>query len=290
MARKIDWPTRILPAAILLAANTVVHATPLLALALLRAVTPGAPLRNRLARGLIWLAENWIAVNSRMLDWLTPTRIVVDGLDTAGLRRDANWLMLCNHRSWVDIPVLQYVFNKRVPLLRFFLKRQLIWVPLLGLAWWALDFPFMRRHSRAEIERDPKLAEVDREITRRACRKFRGVPVTVMNFVEGTRFSEAKRAAQGSPWRYLLRPKAGGVTQVLDAMGDLLAGVIDVTIDYPYDRLSFADLLAGQVREVWVRVRVLPLPAPGIDVRDWLNGLWKAKDEEIAAIRATARS
>lgn len=288
MARKIDWPTRILPVALALALNTVVHVLPLLVLALLRALTPGVRARNLLGRGLVLLAESWIAVNSRLLDWLTPTRIVVEGLDTAGLRRDANWLMLCNHRSWVDIPVLQYVFNRRAPFMRFFLKRQLIWVPLLGLAWWALDFPFMRRHSRAEIEREPALADVDREITRRACRKFRGVPVTVMNFVEGTRFSEAKRAAQDIPWRHLLRPKAGGVTQVLDAMGDLLAGVIDVTIDYPDDRVSFADLLAGRVREVWVRVRVLPLPESGGDVRDWLNRLWDAKDREIAAIRAAA--
>src|SRR5690606_6455328 len=173
------------------------------------------------------------------------------------------------------------------------LKRQLIWVPLLGLAWWALDFPFMGRHTRAEIAKNPELGRRDMEVTRLACEKFRDIPVAVMNFVEGTRFTPDKHARQSSPYRHLLKPKAGGVAYVLDAMGDALHGILDVTIAYPGGRPTMIDLMAGRVPAVHVSVRQRPLPAeiPGRGDGDeraararfqqWMNGIWQEKDEGL---------
>lgn len=286
------WPglLRTLLAGTAFVVNTIAHTLPLIVIALVKLALPKRAWRRSLGRILVMLAERWIAINSWLIRRFTPTRIELSCADVDALAPDASYLVLCNHQSWVDIPVLQYVLNRRVPLLRFFLKRQLIWVPLLGLAWWALDFPFMRRHSREAIARRPELARADIEATRRACRRFRDTPVAIMNFVEGTRFTAVKHQAQHSPYRHLLRPKAGGVAQVLSAMGELLHGVLDVTIVYPQGRPSVVDLLAGRVTTITVDVRVLAIPATLLDrddeqvkaaQRDWLNAIWDAKDRLI---------
>ncbi|PKM15724.1 MAG: acyltransferase [Gammaproteobacteria bacterium HGW-Gammaproteobacteria-2] len=285
-----NWlgPFRLMFAAAAFILSTLAHTIPLIALAVLKLALPVRAWRLALGRVLVVLAESWIAINSLLIEKLTPTHIAITGDGIAGLVPDASYLVLCNHQSWVDIPVLQYTLNRKAPLLRFFLKRQLIWVPFLGLAWWALDFPFMRRHSRDAIARKPELALADVEATRRACRRFRDTPVAVMNFVEGTRFTVAKQQAQSSPYQHLLRPKAGGVTQVFSAMGDLLQGVLDVTIVYPQGSPSVIDLFAGRVQkiEVDLRLRTIPesLRSGGEDartkaeLRDWLNTLWREKD------------
>lgn len=276
---------------LLLGGNTAVHASVLFVLALLKLVLP--PARVRLSRGLVAVAESWIAVNSRLIDALTPTRVEVEGLQD--LRYEGWYLVLANHQSWVDIPVLQKVFNRRIPFLKFFLKRELIWVPVLGLAWWALDFPFMRRLSKSQLARNPELRNRDMEITRRACERFRRMPVSVMNFVEGTRFTADKHAAKGGAFRHLLKPKAGGVGFVLGAMGDMLQSVVDVTIAYPDGRPTVWQLLSGRVRTVRVVVRQRPIPPEVIGgyaedpalrkrVQAWLNTLWAEKDAEMARL------
>ena len=167
---------RIALGASLIALNTFIHATPLLLLAVIKLLVPVAAFRNFVSRVLIGIAESWIAINSRLMTTLAGASITVDGGD--GLQREGWYLVICNHQSWVDIPVLQRVFNRRIPFLKFFLKSQLIWVPVLGLAWWALDFPFMRRTSKEQLKRHPHLRGKDTEATRRACEKFRHLPVS----------------------------------------------------------------------------------------------------------------
>jgi len=276
---------------LLVVANTLVHAVPLLLAGLVKAVLPFGPVRRACNPLLTGLAESWIAVNSAMIDALTHSRVRVEE-DTA-LLRDGHYLVLANHQSWVDILVLQKVFNRRIPLLRFFLKRSLFWVPVLGLAWWALDFPFMGRYNRRQIARNPELGKRDIEATRRACGKFRDIPVAVMNFVEGTRFTPAKHDGQASPYRHLLKPKSGGVAFVIDAMGEGLHALLDVTIAYPGGRPSMIDLMADRVPEVRVHVRQRPIPsemAAGnyqddrafrARFQQWMNGVWREKDQEL---------
>jgi 1-acyl-sn-glycerol-3-phosphate acyltransferase len=274
-------------AMLLLALNTVLHVLALFSLTFLKLLSPMRTIRLACSRALVAVAESWIGVNNILFGVFTRIRWQVEGLD--GLRRNGNYLVLCNHQSWVDIPVLQKVFNRRIPFLRFFLKSQLIWVPLLGPAWWALDFPFMKRYSKETLLRHPELQGKDREATRRACEKFRHMPVSVMNFVEGTRFTPAKHDAQSSPYRHLLRPKAGGLAFVLDAMGDALHAILDVTLVYPQGRPTMMDLIAGRVRDIRVHVRELPIDAALVGSYDedtafrgrvklWVNTLWSEKD------------
>jgi len=275
----------------LVALNTAIHVPVLLLFALFKLVLRFRAAQVGLTRLLIAIATSWVAVNSALMRGLTPTRFVFEGLDA--LKAEGWYLVIANHQSWVDIPVLQMALNKRIPMLKFFLKQQLMWVPVMGLAWWALDFPFMRRHTREQIARDPSLRGKDIESTRRACAKFRYTPVSVMNFVEGSRFTPAKHARQASPYTHLLAPKAGGVAFVLQAMGDSLQALVDVSIAYPAGRPSLFDLLAGRIPEIQLRVRQLPLPADllGRDYQEdaefrerfqtWLNQLWAGKDAEL---------
>jgi 1-acyl-sn-glycerol-3-phosphate acyltransferase len=124
------------------------------------------------------------------------------------------------------------------------------------------------------------------------------IPVSVMNFVEGTRFTPTKHEQQGSPFANLLKPKAGGIAFVLDAMGPALHSILDVTIVYPDGRPTMLDLFANRVREVRVNIRERPIPAEllGGDyqndpafrerIQNWLNDVWLEKDRLIAQLRA----
>lgn len=279
---------------LLIVVSCVVHILPLLLVSLVKAVLPFQRVRVAVNPALTGIAESWIGLNNAMIRAFTGTRIVVEG--DAGLARDGHYLVIANHQSWVDILVLQYVFNRRIPLLRFFLKRELFWVPLLGLAWWALDFPFMGRYTSKDIARNPALAGKDTETTRRACEKFRAIPVAIMNFVEGTRFTPAKHARQQSPYRHLLKPKSGGVAFVLDAMGEGLHALLDISIVYPHGRPTMADLLGNRIPEVQVLVRQRPLPAELMHgdyqqdrafrarFQQWMNGLWQVKDADMTRL------
>jgi 1-acyl-sn-glycerol-3-phosphate acyltransferase len=301
-----DWPVsrmvwfRVVPILLLIVANTLVHAMPLLAVALFKALLPSRRARRACDPVLIAFAEGWIATNSRMIDRLTRTRFDVEM--PASLRTDGHYLVLANHQSWVDIVVLQKIFNRRIPFQRFFLKRQLFWVPVLGLCWWALDFPFMGRYTRKQIAKNPELGRRDMEATRRACEKFLDIPVSVMNFVEGTRFTPQKHAAQASPYRHLLKPKSGGVAFVIGAMGPSLHAVLDVTVVYPAGRPTTVDLIGGRIPAVRVTVRQRPIPDTliGGDYQEdrafrarfqqWMNGIWEEKDAEIERLLAPTRT
>jgi 1-acyl-sn-glycerol-3-phosphate acyltransferase len=268
-----------------------VHVLPLFVVTLLKARLPMRAPRAACNRGLQAIVESWIAFNSQVIDAFTRTQVRVSGsvpLDPAG-----HYLVLANHQSWVDILIMQKALNRRIPLQRYFLKSQVFWVPLFGLAWWALDFPYMKRYTREQIARRPELAGRDIETTRRACAKFRSMPVAVTNFVEGTRFTPAKHAAQKSPYRHLLRPKSGGVAFVIEAMGDGLQAILDLTFVYPAGLPTIIDLFANRVPEVRVDMRERPIPREFIDgdyqcdaafrarFQTWMNALWEEKDANI---------
>jgi 1-acyl-sn-glycerol-3-phosphate acyltransferase len=260
----------------------------LLLFAVLKLLLPLRAMRLLIDPLLIWIAETWIAGNSGWMRLTQRCQWDVQGLD--GLKTDHWYLVNCNHQSWVDILVLQHVFNRRIPLLKFFLKQQLIWVPVMGLAWWALDFPFMRRHSEAYLLKHPEMRGKDQQTTRQACQKFALIPTSVMNFMEGTRFTPAKHLRQQSPYRHLLKPKAGGMATALGAMGEKFHAILDVTVVYPDGTPNFWQFLCGRLEHVVVRVRQLPVPQQllaGDYANDpamrqayqlWVQQLWADKD------------
>jgi 1-acyl-sn-glycerol-3-phosphate acyltransferase len=176
--------------------------------------------------------------------------------------------------------------------LKFFIKKELLWLPVLGQAWWAMDFPFVKRYTKSHLQKKPHLKGKDLEITRQACKKFKKIPISITNFVEGTRFTNEKHRRQQSPYPHLLKPKAGGIAFVLDSMGEQIHRVLDVTIVYPDGVTNFWALLCGKIRKIKVRVRSLPVSAEllGDYTNDghfraglqlWLNNIWAEKNRYI---------
>ncbi len=200
------------------------------------------------------------------------------------------YLVNCNHQTWADIPIAQKVLNRKVPMLKFFLKQELIWVPVLGICWWALDFPFMKRYSAAQVAKNPALAGKDLETTRKACQKFKTTPVSVFNFLEGTRNTPEKHKRQESPFKHLLKPKAGGAAFVLGSMGEQMNTMLDISIVYPSSRNSFWDLICGRISEVTINVKTIDIPTEFIgkdyandqefksEFQAWINTIWEDKD------------
>ena len=280
-------------AASLLGLNTLFWCLLIFVLALVKLAIPVKPVRVKIDRTLNAIATLWVAGNSGWMRLTQRTEWDVAGLD--GLEYRAWYMVNCNHQSWVDIVVLQHLLNRRIPMLKFFLKRQLIYVPVIGLAWWALDFPFMRRHSQAYLKEHPEKRLEDLEASRRACEKFALIPTSVMNFPEGTRFRPWKHRAQQSPYRHLLKPKAGALALALAVLGDKFDSMLDVTIVYPDGAPDFWQFLCGRVPRIVVRARRIPIPrelragdyAGDPEFREifqhWLEEIWREKDEEIDA-------
>jgi len=220
----------------------------------------------------------------------------IQGLETLNKK---NWyLLICNHHSWADIVVLCVIFRNHIPMNKYFLKQQLAWVPFMGLACWALDMPFMRRYSRSFLIRHPEHRGKDVETTRRSCEKFRSHPTTIVNFVEGSRFTPEKRQQTRSPYKNLLPPKAAGIAMALNVLGSQFDKLLDVTLCYPEnDKTPFYDMLSGKLTRIVVTVNLRPVDRElhGDYVGDksfkrrfqlWLNALWEEKDRQIDAIKA----
>ncbi|WP_411549403.1 acyltransferase [Klebsiella pneumoniae] len=218
----------------------------------------------------------------------------VQGLE--GLNKKNWYLLISNHHSWADIVVLCVLFRKHIPMNKYFLKQQLAWVPFIGLACWALDMPFMRRYSRSYLIRHPERRGKDVETTRRSCEKFRAHPTTIVNFVEGSRFTEEKKRETRSPYHNLLPPKAAGIAMALNVLGSQFDKLLNVTLCYPDNHTRpFYDMLSGRLTRIVVRINLVPIGEElhGDYVNDknfkrgfqrWLNDLWEEKDRQLTDI------
>jgi 1-acyl-sn-glycerol-3-phosphate acyltransferase len=276
----------------ILGLNTLVMSALLVPPSLVKLLVPVDRVRRTCDRALNALATRWVATNDAWIAAVNPARWDVQGVDN--LHPRGWYLVSSNHQSWVDILVLQRVFRGRIPFLKFFLKRELIWVPVIGLAWWALDFPFMKR-GKGHGARQSDLAS-----TRQACEKFKRIPTSVINFVEGTRFTPAKHAKQASPYRHLLKPKIGGLGIALATMGEQFEALLDVTIVYPHGAPRFWDLLSGRIDAITVRVQQREIPADVLGgdpigdkayrqrVSRWVEAQWSDKDALIDALQPIA--
>jgi 1-acyl-sn-glycerol-3-phosphate acyltransferase len=280
---------------LLLVVNTLIWTALLFVFTLIKLLLPFTATRRYLDPILTGIATLWITGNTGWMRLTQKTRWTVTGGEN--LSRKHWYLVMANHQSWVDIFVLQRVLNRKVPMLKFFLKKELAKIPVMGQAWWALDFPFMSRHSRAFLKEHPEQADKDLRATQKACRRFSLIPTSVMNFVEGTRYSDSKAKRQGSPYRYLLKPKAGGLAFAVQVLGDKFSTAINVTLIYPDSTPTFWSFLCGQVDEIVVQVKTTPIPAEfsgkdystdnahRINFQRWLSGIWAEKDHEIHRYR-----
>ena len=260
---------------------------------------PWPPLLRIINNILHWIGENWIACNSGWMRLTQKTQWDVQGLE--GLNYNGWYLVVSNHQSWVDILVMQHLLNRRIPLLKFFIKRELIKVPFMGFAWWALDYPFLYRHSSEYLQKHPEQKGKDYEATRKACEKFGIIPTSVMNFLEGTRFTKSKHEKQKSEYQYLLRPKSGGLALALNVLGEKFNSLLDITIVYPDGIPGFGDFLCGRVKRITVRMRTLEIPKELLHgnyeedpafrdaMHQWVQNLWREKDKQIRELMEKAQ-
>lgn len=270
--------------------NTLFWAMPILLIAVCKLLIPVKGWQKNCTRVLNALAGCWVGVNKVIQRVLLRVKWEVSGLEN--LPKSAWYLVLANHQSWVDIVVLQTIFHRRIPFLKFFLKKELFWYPVIGLCWWALDFPFIKRYTPKFLAKNPHLKGKDIETTLKACETFSELPVSVMNFVEGTRFTKEKHAALKSPYTNLLRPRAAGIALVISGLSDKLHRIIDVTIVYPGQQKGFWPFVCGEIGEIKVHIESLPVTDDLIGdysadrkfrvrFQKWLNRRWLEKDRRM---------
>jgi 1-acyl-sn-glycerol-3-phosphate acyltransferase len=236
----------------------------------------------------------WMDVNNFILSMHTRNKWDIQG--TGELNPKDWYLMISNHLSWIDILVIGSAFNRKLPFLKFFMKKELLWqLPVAGLSCYVLGYPLVARHSANEIKKRPELKGKDIESVKNACGKFKEFPTTFINFSEGTRFTEQKKLQQGSPYQHLLKPKTGGIAIVVDQLQDYLKGIVNVTIVYEPKHLGLWDFMTGNFRKIHIRYEILPI-VPDIlgnyyedrefraIFQQWLNQIWIKKDQLIEQI------
>jgi 1-acyl-sn-glycerol-3-phosphate acyltransferase len=277
-----------------LALHTIFWCTQMYVLFFLKIIYPFQRGKNFLNYLLIGTGQNWIRSNNLMMDVTHNIDWELPSLEA--LEPDQWYFIICNHQSWTDILVLQRIFLKKIPFIRFFVKKELMWLPVLNLAWWVYDFPIMHRHSKEALAKNPQLRDKDFKATQQACAKYKDNPVTILNFVEGTRFTPAKHHKQQSPFKHLLTPKAGGFAFAINVMDKKITRVLDATIAYPEGKKTFWDFLCSRVHKIKVDVKMREIPPEILagdylhdegyrkQFKSWINNIWQEKDKLLDSL------
>lgn len=272
--------------------NTAINSLFIVLFSLLKLVIPIPAISRRMGRMANRFMQNWLRGNALVLR--LANRIDWQIIDRSQLNAEGWHLIICNHLSWTDIVIVGDLFRTRLPVPKFFLKYELLYVPFVGLACWGLDMPFMRRYSREFLIKHPELRGKDVETTRSACTKFIHEPTTVINFVEGTRLTPEKARQVRSPFQHLMPPKAAGLSLALAGLGEQFEKIVNVTLAYPDNRKHpFRDLLCGRMKRIQVCIDEIAITPElrGDYVNDkpfkrnfqlWLNQVWHAKDAQLA--------
>ena len=274
--------------------STFLHGPPVLALGLTKLFKQSA----KVDETNINITNNWLGVNNWLIEHVLPELEWEISIDPElELSMQGRYLMTCNHQSWVDTTVNQYFGLKRMPLTRFFTKWELMFIPFVGQAFKILGFPMMKRHSKAQIKKNPALKNRDLEEARRACQQLLSQPFTLLNYLEGTRFTPEKHAAQQSPYQHLLKAKAGGLALALNILGDQIDALVDMTIVYPDGAPGYGEFWLGDVNRIAVHLRKIEIPAWVLegsyeddpqyrhDFQQWVDDLWQEKDQLIQSIQ-----
>jgi 1-acyl-sn-glycerol-3-phosphate acyltransferase len=276
---------------VLLIVNTILWSSLVCLGGLFKLLLPWRPWQISVTRLMNTFMWGWATWNGGILHLIAKVEWDIEGLEH--LRKDGWYLLISNHLSGFDIAAQTYIFRNNIPMLKFFLKKELLYVPLMGLGCWALDMPFMNRTSPEKLKKNPKLKGKDLATTRRSCEKFKYLPTSIINYVEGSRFTEAKRRRQNSPYRHLLKPKAGGIAFTLSAMGEQFDALLNVTVVYPDAPTDILNaVMHGKVHKIVIRVEALPVPQVDAEqyfsepeyrvaFQRWLNQIWEAKDQQI---------
>lgn len=238
-------------------AQSLVAGLPLFACGSVKLIDGRLGLNSRLGhqadQSIIDIANHWIGINNQLTDILLPNKDWRIDLPH-DLAANKKYLLICNHQSWIDTSIIQYISENKLPLTRFFAKHELLYIPIVGQAFYLLDFPMMKRHSKEQIAKNPSLANRDLDEAWRACQLLTDKPFVLLNYLEGTRFTPKKHQKQQSPYRHLLKPKAGGLALAISSLGDKIDGILDMTIVYPDGMPNYPNLWLGNINRLGVRI------------------------------------
>jgi 1-acyl-sn-glycerol-3-phosphate acyltransferase len=274
---------------------TIVLIVPMLLTALVKRLVPIPPVTRACRIIVAWIAGRWMDVLVGLFRRCLDMRLELTG--ELPDDRERSYVVVCNHQSWSDVPVLLCILHGRVPFFRFFLKHGLIWLPLVGQAFWALEYPFVRFPSRDVLERHPERRGQNLRAARRACEHLADRATTLVNFPEGALFTRARHAEQRARFHHLLRPRAGGTALALATLSDRLDALIDVSLHFPDGPPGLDRFITNRVRRVQVDVRRIEVP-PEMTQGDyendpdfrrrfqhWLNAIWREKDRRLETMR-----
>ena len=274
--------------------NTLLWCLFLLTIAIFKLLIPTESWKRLCTKLIINIGECWIYCNGLWIQALHRPRWNVEGFEELD---SSNWyLAVANHQSWADIFVLQGITNRKIPMLKFFMKHVLIWVPVIGLAWWALDMPFLKRYTKEEIQKNPELRGKDIKAMEKSFERYSRYPVSIFSFAEGTRFTKEKKDNQSSQFKYLLNPKIGGIGLTLTTM-PYIKLLLDFTIHYEDERRSFWDFLCGRMSKADVRVRQINIPDNLLgknyeddpifreNLKEWVYDIWSDKEKYLEEVR-----
>ena len=274
--------------------NTLFWCLFLLTIAIFKLLIPTESWKRLCTKLIINIGECWIYCNGLWIQALHRPRWNVEGFEELD---SSNWyLAVANHQSWADIFVLQGITNRKIPMLKFFMKHVLIWVPVIGLAWWALDMPFLKRYTKEEIQKNPELRGKDIKAMEKSFERYSRYPVSIFSFAEGTRFTKEKKDNQLSQFEYLLNPKIGGIGLTLTTM-PYIKLLLDFTIHYEDERRSFWDFLCGRMSKVDVKVRQINIPDNLLgknyeddpifreNLKEWVYDIWSDKEKYLEEVR-----
>lgn len=268
--------------------NTLFWCFFLLSVAICKLLVPLESWKTLCTKWIIYIGECWIHCNNLWIQILHKPDWSIVGFDS--LDKSSWYLTIANHQSWADIFVLQGITNRKIPMLKFFMKDILIWVPVIGLAWWALDMPFLKRYTPEQIKKNPELRGRDVIEMKSSFYRFARYPVSIFSFAEGTRFTDTKHKLQNSPFKKLLLPKAGGIGLTLSTM-PYITKTLDFSIKYASNKRTFWDFLCGRMAKVSVKVKEIDIPPSLLgknyledeefreELKIWLYNVWKEKDQ-----------
>ena len=271
----------------ILVLNTVILSCLLIPLGIIKFFLPITSLKVLFTKFIIKVGELWIFTNKIWVKALHNPKWQIIGKEN--IKSDGWTIATSNHQSFADIFLLQDITNRKMPMLKFFMKYVLIYVPVIGLSWWALDMPFLKRYTKKELEKNPKLAGKDVREMKRALKHDALYPVTVFSFAEGTRFTLKKHHNQKSPFKNLLRPKEGGLATALSLVNKI-DSLIDFTIKFDSQKRSFWDYLWGRMNSAKIIIKEIKIPKKFLnenlldnhslrsEFKEWVNSLWLEKD------------
>ena len=274
----------------ILVLNTFILSCLLIPLGIIKFFLPITALKVLFTKFIIKVGELWIFTNKIWVKALHSPKWQIIGKEN--IKSDGWTIATSNHQSFADIFLLQDITNRKMPMLKFFMKYVLIYVPVIGLSWWALDMPFLKRYTKKQLENNPELHGKDVREMKRALKHYALYPVTVFSFAEGTRFTIKKNLHQKSPFKNLLKPKEGGLATALSLVNEI-DSLIDFTIKFDTKKRSFWDYLCGRMNSVKVIIREIKIPAKFLNIdllenkilrsefKDWLHDIWNEKDTLI---------